>query len=290
MGVRPFDVAPRKPSRPLINLSLPLDLSSTSTSKYIQTPAALFLVTEMAAGGDLEAALRVSPTGSLPAPAVAAIAHDALQVLAAAHGLGITYGDWKPANILLAAPLPARGGAGLVAARLADFGCASRRAGAGAPPTPSSPPPPQPRATGTPLFLPPEALLLAMAGPPVDMYSLGAVLYLALTGRPPLPAPPRLDCGAWAGGSSTAPPRASPSPSDLLASLLSDDIAFGGHPALDADPAAAAFLARLLDPDWEARPSAAAALADPWLAGVRAARAGPRAAAAAARVGAGAGG
>jgi len=227
----------------------------------------------------------VAPTATLPPAAVAAIAHDVLHVLAAAHALSITYGDMKPSNILLATPLGAD--SATVAARLADFGCASRAsnlAGSGRH-TPT---------TGTPLFLPPEALLLSKAGPSVDVYGLGAVLYLALTGRPPLPAPRRTPDGRWvqaAGGGARGALSSSSAltPADLLAAYLSDEeVALDGHPALEPGPAAdpagpAAFLASLLDRDWEARPSAAAALGHPWLAGVRAARAGPRADAAAAR-------
>jgi tetratricopeptide (TPR) repeat protein len=92
-----------------------------------------------------------------------------------AHRLGIVHRDLKPGNILLAADgVP----------KITDFGLAkSKESGSGLTRSESI--------LGTPSYMAPEQAegRTKEAGPAADIYSLGAVFYEALTGRPPFRAP-----------------------------------------------------------------------------------------------------
>lgn len=83
------------------------------------------------------------------------------------HRHGVLHRDIKPANVLL--PLSGR-----PAAKVSDFGIA--RLADVAPTTPPG------TVTGTPRFASPEALAGQIAGPPHDVYGLGATLYTLLSG------------------------------------------------------------------------------------------------------------
>ncbi|TMR99742.1 serine/threonine-protein kinase [Nonomuraea basaltis] len=106
--------------------------------------------------------------GPLSEPAVVRIGAQALDALAAAHGVGVLHRDVKPDNILITAA----GGVVLV-----DFGIAAIEG--------------HERITmlghviGTPDFIAPERLRGTPAGEAADLWSLGATLYTALEGRPP---------------------------------------------------------------------------------------------------------
>jgi serine/threonine protein kinase len=120
-----------------------------------------YLIMELIEGETL--ADRMS-RGPLAPAAVRSIGDQLLDALGAAHRLGIVHRDVKPANILLSV----EGGAKLV-----DFGIAkalqsSTRTAIGL-------------VVGTPAYLAPERLHGESATPRADLYSLGAVLYEALT-------------------------------------------------------------------------------------------------------------
>ncbi len=118
----------------------------------------------------------VSRHGALPPGRAVFLLRQLCSVLSAAHRRGLVHRDVKPGNAMVRD----RGGqADFVT--LLDFGLAlDRTAGASARVTQSG------LIVGTPAFMAPEqASALPDPGPLSDLYSLGAVAYFLLTGRPP---------------------------------------------------------------------------------------------------------
>ena len=129
--------------------------------------AATFLAMEFHEGGNLADRLQGK---ALPPRSAAALAASLAAALAHAHAAGILHRDIKPSNVLLNA-----GGAPL----LADFGLASPLDGRGDLTRVGE-------IGGTPTYLAPELLQTAdAASPQSDLYSLGVLLYVVATGRPP---------------------------------------------------------------------------------------------------------
>ena len=119
-------------------------------------------------------AARLRREGALPAAEVRRILGALCDALAHAHGEGVVHRDLKPENVLLEA------GTGRVL--LTDFGIAAR---------PSHDDPRHGAAdVGTPLYMAPEQFAgeHAIDGR-TDLYALGAVGYLMLSGRAPFAGP-----------------------------------------------------------------------------------------------------
>ena len=133
----------------------------------IQTRSGLLWYTMELVGGPNLAQL-VQREGPLSVPRVIRLLREALSALAQAHALGLVHRDIKPENMLIAP------GGGL---KITDFGLAlALRGGRFGGATSQS---------GTPQFASPEQLLGEKVDQRSDLYSLSAVAYFALLGRPP---------------------------------------------------------------------------------------------------------
>ncbi len=133
-----------------------------------------YIIMELLEGEDLEARLLREPR--LPLDLVAHVVSQAAKALVRAHGLGIVHRDIKPSNVFLTDV----GGETFV--KLLDFGIARLSAADVG----------RARVTqtgamlGTPIFMSPEQMTHAKdVGPGADIWSLGVVAYLAITGRLP---------------------------------------------------------------------------------------------------------
>ncbi len=111
----------------------------------------------------------VERQGPLAPDVVLQLLREALSALSHAHGTGLVHRDIKPENILLE-----RSGS----VRITDFGLALALRGQGKWGGATS-------QSGTPRFASPEQLLGERVDGRSDLYSLAAVAYFALLGRPP---------------------------------------------------------------------------------------------------------
>ena len=127
-----------------------------------------YIVTELMGGGDVEGLIEEVDHGHLPLGQALEIAKATCRGLEFAHSKGIVHRDLKPGNVWLTAD-------GI--AKIGDFGLAvatdrSRLTQEG-------------MMVGTVSYMPPEQATGGEVTPQADLYSLGAMLYEMVTGRPP---------------------------------------------------------------------------------------------------------
>jgi WD40 repeat protein/serine/threonine protein kinase len=170
-----------------------------------------FCVLEYVEGGNLADALNGVPCLPRLAAELLATLTDAV---AAAHERGIVHRDLKPANVLLSAacglagqseqgtakPQAARQALAGAVPKITDFGLA-KRLDEGQSLTRTG------QVMGTPTYMAPEQAEGHKVGPAADVYSLGAILYECLTGRPPLLGSSALDTMILALTQEPVPPR-----------------------------------------------------------------------------------
>jgi formylglycine-generating enzyme required for sulfatase activity/serine/threonine protein kinase len=129
------------------------------------------LVMEFIPGQTLQE--KLDETGPLDVVEVLRIGQQIANGLAAAHGMGLIHRDIKPSNILLERGIEQR-------AKITDFGLA--RTADDASLTQSG------IIAGTPMYMAPEQANGEVIDQRADLFSLGSVLYVMCTGRPPFRA------------------------------------------------------------------------------------------------------
>jgi eukaryotic-like serine/threonine-protein kinase len=181
-----------------------------------------FIVMELVEGETL--AERIAARGRLPWPEAFAVAEQVARALAAAHAHGLVHRDVKPANILLGAD---------GRAKVTDFGIAKAAQAA--------------TLTGTGMvlgsasYVAPEQAQGGDVGPAADQYSLGCVLFEAVTGEPP-----------YRGASAVA----------IASQHVSAPVPDPRHTAPDLPAPVADLIRRALDKEPDRRFASAAAMAD----------------------------
>ncbi len=126
----------------------------------------LIVAMRLVAGGDLRRA--IDREGPLAPPRAIALLGQVAAALDAAHAAGIVHRDVKPHNVLVEGDR----------AFLSDFGLAKALGESGAPLSGAS-------VVGTAEYMSPEQWRGGAIGPAADVYSLGCVLFEALTGVVP---------------------------------------------------------------------------------------------------------
>ncbi len=127
-----------------------------------------YMVTELMGGGDVEGIVEDAPDHRLTLEQASSIAVETCKGLEFAHSKGIVHRDLKPGNVWLTSD---------GTAKIGDFGLAVA--------TDRSRLTQQGMMVGTVSYMPPEQAMGGEVSPRSDLYSLGAMLYEMVTGRPP---------------------------------------------------------------------------------------------------------
>jgi tetratricopeptide (TPR) repeat protein len=168
------DSRAHREARALAVLNHPQVITIHESALQHQPP---FLVMEWIAGGSLQDRLRQGPLGIAEATR---LAWQLASGVAACHAHNIVHRDLKPGNVLLARDSSNSGGE--LCVKISDFGLVHQ-------PEHSIHLTQEGAAVGTPGYMAPEQTglrpQLGPIGPGCDIYGVGAVVFAALTGRPP---------------------------------------------------------------------------------------------------------
>uniref|UniRef100_A0A8C1RZ05 non-specific serine/threonine protein kinase n=1 Tax=Cyprinus carpio TaxID=7962 RepID=A0A8C1RZ05_CYPCA len=136
------------------------------------TDTHVYLLMELVTGGDLFDA--ITQNGRFTEPSAACMIRDISQALEYIHSKSIAHRDIKPENLLVQ-----RDGSGCLNLKLADFGLAMVVT--------------EPVFTvcGTPTYVAPEILAETGYGVGVDVWAMGVILFVLLSGFPPFRSPDR---------------------------------------------------------------------------------------------------
>ncbi len=138
-----------------------------------ETDGSAWIAMELLSGSSLAARIERGPMSEAE---VVKVGLETLSALEAAHGASLVHRDLKPDNIFLA-EVPGIG----TTVKILDFGIAKLLDGDGASKLTATG-----MLVGTPLYMAPEQARGEDVNARSDLYSVGCVLYEALTGRPPL--------------------------------------------------------------------------------------------------------
>ncbi|MGA1827363.1 serine/threonine-protein kinase, partial [Microbacterium sp.] len=160
-----------------------------------------WIALERAAGSSLSE--HIATLGPLPPDEAAAVIDGILRALEAAHAIGLIHRDVSPANVMVAPD--ARGVLHVDGVRLLDFGLADAagKSALGSDDLLSIEATGRAGVLGNVNYMSPEQVRGEAVDARGDLYQAGAVLYFALTGRPPFP---RETTGQTMRAHLTAPP------------------------------------------------------------------------------------
>lgn len=140
----------------------------TKVSDFGEYRGQWFLAMELLEGHSLAAEISGNP-GGLPIPRVLSLTGQVVEALAAAHDLGVIHRDLKPANMMVI---------GSDRLKICDFGVAQMADSSTAGTLSGMP-------VGTPTYMAPEQWRGGPFDERTDLYALGVIMYVLLTGSPP---------------------------------------------------------------------------------------------------------